>query len=87
MARILIINDDDAVLDTYEAVVRGMGHEPVTKETASSGPEVVRDVQADALIVDLKQFQRSGIDVRRASRFSFWLSAVQVRRRRKPGAQ
>ena len=55
MARILIINDDDGILDTYEAVVRGMGHEPVTKDTAASGPEVVRDVRADALIVDLQQ--------------------------------
>jgi DNA-binding response OmpR family regulator len=55
MARILVINDDDDVLDTYEEVIRGMGHEPITKATASSGPEVVRDVKADALIVDLQR--------------------------------
>ena len=59
MARILVINDDDDVLDTYEEVILGMGHEPITKATASSGPEVVRDVRADALIVDL---QRPGED-------------------------
>jgi CheY-like chemotaxis protein len=55
MARILVINDDDAILDTYEAVIRGLGHEPVTKSTASSGPEIVQDVAADALIVDLQR--------------------------------
>jgi CheY-like chemotaxis protein len=55
MARILVINDDDTILDTYEAVIRGLGHEAVTKATASSGPEVVRDVDADALIVDLQR--------------------------------
>ena len=31
MARILVINDDDTILDTYEAVIRGLGHEAVTK--------------------------------------------------------
>jgi DNA-binding response OmpR family regulator len=55
MARILVINDDDSVLDTYEAVIAGMGHEAVTKAMAASGPEVVRDVGADALIVDLQR--------------------------------
>ena len=55
MARILVINDDDTILDTYEAVIRGLGHEPVTKATASSGPEIVHDVEADALIVDLQR--------------------------------
>lgn len=55
MARILVINDDDGILDTYEAVIRGQGHEPVTKATASSGPETIQDVDADALIVDLQR--------------------------------
>ncbi len=55
MARILVINDDDGILDTYEAVLRGLGHEPVTKEIASSGPEIIQDVNADALIVDLQR--------------------------------
>lgn len=55
MARILVINDDDGILDAYEAVIRSLGHEPVAKATASSGPEVVQDVKADALIVDLQR--------------------------------
>lgn len=55
MARILVINDDETILDTYEAVIQGLGHEPVTKATASSGPEIVHDVGADVLIVDLQR--------------------------------
>jgi CheY-like chemotaxis protein len=55
MARILVINDDDTILDLYEAVIRDLGHEAVTKATASSGPEIVHDVEADALIVDLQR--------------------------------
>ncbi len=45
MARILVINDDDTILDLYEAVIRDLGHEAVTKATASSGPEIVHDVE------------------------------------------
>ena len=32
-----------------------MGHQPVTKMVVSSGPQTVRDVGADALVVDLQQ--------------------------------
>jgi DNA-binding response OmpR family regulator len=55
MARVLVINDDDGILDVYGDVLRGLGHEAVAKQTAASGPEIVRDVGADALIVDLQR--------------------------------
>jgi CheY-like chemotaxis protein len=54
MAVVLVVNDDGDLLDTYEAVLAGMGHEPVTKLTIASGPETVREVGADALVVDLQ---------------------------------
>jgi CheY-like chemotaxis protein len=54
MAVVLVVNDDGDLLDTYEAVLADMGHEPVTKLTIGSGPETVRDVGADALVVDLQ---------------------------------
>lgn len=54
MAVVLVVNDDGAMLDAYEELLRSMGHEPVTKLTMSSGPETVRDVGADALVVDLQ---------------------------------
>ena len=32
-----------------------LGHEPVTKKAVASSPETVRDVRADALVVDLQR--------------------------------
>lgn len=55
MAIVLVINDDDAILDVYESVLASMGHTPITKEIMASGPETVRDVGADALVVDLQR--------------------------------
>ena len=55
MAVVLVINDDHEVMDVYESVLESLGHTPVTKEIVSSGPETVRDVGADALLVDLQR--------------------------------
>jgi CheY-like chemotaxis protein len=55
MAVVLVINDDNDMLDAYESVLASLGHEPVTKAIMASGPETVRDVGADALLVDLQQ--------------------------------
>jgi CheY-like chemotaxis protein len=52
---VLVINDDSDLLDAYESALLSLGHEPVTKVTMSSGPETVRDVGADALVVDLQR--------------------------------
>jgi DNA-binding response OmpR family regulator len=54
MAVVLIVNDDRDLLDMYAEALRAMGHEPVTKEAIDSGPETVRQVGADALLVDLQ---------------------------------
>lgn len=54
MAVVLVVNDDGDLLDTYEALLAAMGHEPVTKLTIESGPDTVREVGADALVVDLQ---------------------------------
>lgn len=51
---VLVINDDGDLLATYEAVLASMGHQPVTKLAMTSGPETVREVGADALVVDLQ---------------------------------
>jgi CheY-like chemotaxis protein len=59
MARILVINDDEQVLDVHEDALREMGHEPLTTTIDESGPETVRRAGAEALIVDL---QRPGED-------------------------
>ena len=54
MAVVLVINDDRHMLDVYTSLLESMGHEPVTKEAVDSGAETVRQVGADALLVDLQ---------------------------------
>ena len=55
MARVLVLNDDETMLDVYEAALKDLGHEPVTKVIVESGPETVREVAAEALVVDLQR--------------------------------
>lgn len=55
MAVVLVINDDRDLLETYEDVIRQMGHKAVTKIAARSGPDTVREVRAEALVVDLER--------------------------------
>ena len=54
MAVVLVVNDDRDVLDVYESLLQSMGHEPITKMTVETGPETVRQVRAEALLVDLQ---------------------------------
>jgi phosphoserine phosphatase RsbU/P len=54
MAVVLVVNDDRDLLDMYEEALQAMGHAPVTKESIEAGPETVRQVGADALLVDLQ---------------------------------
>jgi CheY-like chemotaxis protein len=55
MARVLVINDDETILGVYRDILVSLGHEAMTRKTAETGPEAVRDVAADALIIDLQR--------------------------------
>jgi DNA-binding response OmpR family regulator len=54
MAVVLVVNDDRDMLDLYESVLQSMGHQPVTKTAIDTGAATVREVGADALVVDLQ---------------------------------
>ena len=54
VAVVLVVDDDGDLLETYAAMLASMGHEAVTRRTLESGPEVVRDVAAAAVLVDLE---------------------------------
>jgi len=47
MTRVLVLNDDETMLDVYEAAMKELAHQPVTKVILESGPETVREVAAD----------------------------------------
>jgi DNA-binding response OmpR family regulator len=55
MARVLVLNDDQTMLDLYEDALKELGHEPVAKHIVESGPQTVEEVAADALLVDLQR--------------------------------
>jgi CheY-like chemotaxis protein len=55
MAIVLVVNDDRDMLEMYEALIRQIGHEVVTETIVESGPEAVRAVRADAMVVDLRR--------------------------------
>jgi CheY-like chemotaxis protein len=55
MAIVLVVNDDRDMLDLYAALIQQIGHEVITETVVESGPEVVRAVNADALVVDLRR--------------------------------
>ena len=54
MAVVLVVNDDRDMLDMYQEALEAMGHEPVTKESIDAGAKTVREVGAEALVVDLQ---------------------------------
>ena len=54
VAVVLVVDDDGDLLETYAAMLAMMGHQAVTKRTLESAPETVREVAADALVVDLE---------------------------------
>ena len=54
MAIVLVVNDDRDMLDMYESMLRPMGHRPITMVAIHTGPETVREVGADVLLVDLE---------------------------------
>ena len=64
MAVVLVVDDDADMLDTYESLLISMGHQPVTKMVVNSGPQTVREVGADALVVDLQQPDENEFGVR-----------------------
>ena len=55
MAVVLVVNDDNDMLSVYESVLTAMGHRPVTKLGVESGSETVREVGAEALLIDLQR--------------------------------
>jgi len=55
MAVVLVVNDDNDMLSVYESVLTAMGHTPVTKLGVESGGDTIRDVGAEALLIDLQR--------------------------------
>jgi two-component system, NtrC family, response regulator HydG len=68
MARILVIDDDDAVRESIGRMLRGMGYVVQPARTGEEGVELARTAGFDVILSDLRMPGMSGIDVLRKLR-------------------
>ena len=62
--RILIVDDEEAVLTTYRVILEGAGYEPTGAETCGAALELLRNNDFDLLLCDLSlDGGNSGLDV------------------------
>jgi DNA-binding response OmpR family regulator len=66
--KLLIIDDEPAILDTVETKMRREGYTTFTAESAEDGMRLFRRVKPDLVILDIMLPQRSGLDFCRAVR-------------------
>ena len=63
IARILLIDDEEIVLDSCTEILRGEPYELATASDGARGLELVREFRPDLVVVDLKMPGLSGFDV------------------------
>ncbi len=66
--KLLIIDDEPAILDTVETKMRREGYTTFTAESAEAGMHLYRRVKPDLVILDIMLPQRSGLDFCKAVR-------------------
>lgn len=66
--KLLIIDDEPAILETVEAKMRREGYTTFTAESAEEGMGLFRRVKPDLIILDIMLPKRSGLDFCRAVR-------------------
>lgn len=78
MARILIVDDDMAVSETFARMLRLDGHTVTTVETASMALDRVGERVPDALILDMRMPGAGGLELLRRLRADPRLSRMPV---------
>ena len=68
MARVLVVEDDPAILETVAYNLEREGHEVVTAGDGVAGLELSREVEPDLIVLDLMLPRMSGLDVCRVVR-------------------
>jgi DNA-binding response OmpR family regulator len=66
--KLLIIDDEPAILETVEGKMRREGYTTFTAETAEEGMRLYKRIKPDLVILDIMLPQRSGLDFCRAVR-------------------
>jgi two-component system, NtrC family, response regulator len=62
MARVLIIDDDDAICSSFTFVVKRMGHEAKSVNNLRAGLELVRQEPFDVVFLDVRMPDGNGLD-------------------------
>jgi DNA-binding NtrC family response regulator len=65
MARILIVDDDEAFRAAFAETLADLGHEPIEAASGTAGLEAVRNAAPDAVFLDYKMAGLDGIEVLR----------------------
>jgi DNA-binding response OmpR family regulator len=78
VARILIVDDDLAVSETFARMLRLDGHQAFTVDTATLALERVREGPVDALILDMRMPGAGGLDFLRRLRADARLRTMPV---------
>src|SRR6187402_405716 len=63
MAKVVIIDDEAAILQLVTQFSRGLGHTPIPCPTGAEGLAAIREHKPELLIVDLRIGETDGMDV------------------------
>ncbi len=72
MARVLIVDDDEAVLEVTAAILKRCGHQVFTAENAEAAVALLKESEVDLIVLDVVLPGQGGIellmDIRKESR-------------------
>ena len=78
MARILVVDDDEAVSETFGRMLRADGHDATSVASVAEGFERAVLEHPDAILLDMRMVGVGGLDFLRRLRASPSLTAVPV---------
>jgi CheY-like chemotaxis protein len=78
--RVVVVNDDQAILDLYRDMLEELQYEPVTMVTYAIETDRIRAAAPDAVILDLEVGQQSsyGVEMARQLREDAHLAAIPI---------
>lgn len=62
MAKLLIVDDEDGILEEVKAFFEEEGHEVFIADSCKDGIEAIRTLQPDILVLDIKLPDMSGLE-------------------------
>ena len=78
--RVVVVNDDQAILDLYRAMLEELDYQPVTMVTYAIETERIRAAEPDAVILDLEVGVQAsyGVDMARQLREDARLASIPI---------